>query len=189
MGKFWIEMVVLFGQEITAKWGESCPEEWILNLADVDGRLIAAGLERCRRGEHATDPAKRQFSPNLAGFRALCEMTPEGLPSKEDAYTEAVWLAGDRLAGNEIKPSHQAVWHAAVLTGLEHLRTNAIDGRRDFYKNWQKTLLMVASCTKLEDIPMALPPPTPRRAPEAETAAAREKALNTLTTMFPGGAR
>jgi hypothetical protein len=186
-------MFGLFGTALTATYGDECPEDWITGLADISGGMIALAIERCRKGEHAVDPAKRQYPPNLAGFRALCEPREGdfGLPVSEVAYREAIVLCGDYLAGNRIEPSHPAVWHAAYSAGPSLICENADLGRKEFLRCWRQSTAMVFAGKPFAVIPKALPKPKDDepRAPREVCEAKAQEALAKLTAMFPPRSR
>lgn len=186
-------MFSLFGTALTSTYGDQCPEDWITGLADVPGSMITLAIERCRKGEHAADPAKRQYPPNLAGFRALCEPREGdfGLQSSEAAYREAITLAGDYLAGKRIEPSHPAVWHAAYNAGPSLICENADLGRREFMRCWRLCTAMVIAGKPLATIPKALPKPKDdqQRAPREVCEAKAQEAIAKLNALFPGRKR
>lgn len=173
MGTFWVRFVELFGLRATSQYGEVVPESWVVGLADVPGRLLVIGLERCRRGEHEPDPSRRGWPPNLVAFRALCEPRPEdyGLPADADAYREAVLVMSAHGAGEQIRPSHPAVWHAACQTGPGLLAADEQTSRRLFLEVWRLTVPMVMRGEKLTEIPQRLPPPPVVRKSAEELAA------------------
>jgi len=181
-------MFSLFGTALTATYGDACPEDWITGLADVPGSMITLAIERCRKGEHSADPAKRQYPPNLAGFRALCEPREGdfGLSSSEAAYREAITLSGDYLAGKPIEPSHPAVWHAAYHAGPSLICENADLGRREFLRCWRQATAMVIAGKPLTVIPKALPKPKDDqpRAPREICEAKAQEAMEKINAMF-----
>lgn len=187
--RLWRRMTEIYGWRFVSDYGERPNRTWCEALAGVSGDRVAIGLRRCF-DEH------RERPPTLPKFIELCRPTDAdlGLPSESEAFREAGLLATVRAAGEPIEPSHQAIWHAAVLTGLEHLRfcPNQDQLRRDFGKAWAMTRRIVLDGGDLTPIPNALPPPTPRRLTEAEQAARREhatKSLQQIQQMFPRAGR
>lgn len=182
--RVWLRLAEIYGHRLTSAFGDKPPQPWIAGIAKLTDQQIRTALGRCVADKIA-------WPPTLPEFIALCEPRPEdhNLPSLEDAYREAVMLAGDRLAGKPINPSHPAIWHAADAAGLTLLTQYAEAGKRDFARCWQITVRAVMAGEQLAPIPKALPPPegTPDVLTDQERAerdAARDKALAQLDQMF-----
>lgn len=183
--RVWLRLAEIYGHRLTSAFGDKPPQPWIAGIAQLTSEQIRTALGRCIADKLA-------WPPTLPEFIALSEPRPEdhNLPALEDAYREAVLLAGDRLAGKPINPSHPAVWHAANAAGLTLLTQYAEAGKRDFARCWQITVRAVMAGDQLEPIPKALPAPghKPEVLTDEERAAreqARDKALAQLDEMFP----
>ncbi|WP_147275183.1 replication protein P [Thioalbus denitrificans] len=92
-------------------------QTWRRGLRGITPKQLAFGLSRCAdRGD--------DWPPPLPTFRRWCQPTPEdlGLPGLEQAYREAVRMAGqhESIRGDW---SHPAIYHAATQCGLFELAT------------------------------------------------------------------
>jgi len=110
-----------------------------------DWEYIEGGLSEARLSDS-------DFMPSTGHFLKWCKKhAMSGLPSLDDAYTEAVRHIG-RL---EHDWSHRAVFHAAVQCGRDYLRGKAEEKSRPRFKNcYEKACEDFISGVELHQLPV-----------------------------------
>ncbi|EPO5559740.1 replication protein P [Pseudomonas aeruginosa] len=166
-------------QSIFPAWRQAWPTaEAIANAkrtwikAFMDSGLNS--LEQIRYGIQQCRASGGDFAPSVGKFIKWCNPSPEhlGMPSVEKAYLEAARKAHPAFTGGW---SHQAVYHAATMTGFYEL-TNLSEerSRKLFERNYEATVRMIVSGQPLRQIPKALPESVSIRTPEIGKAALNE---------------
>ena len=171
-------MTEVFGHRWTSQFPRDALDTWAKGLADMDLHQIKRGVEACVAGALA-------WPPTLPEFRELC-LTVPGLPTSDEAWTEAEHIAAKRKPASEC--SHPAIWHAYRECGdLGHMEAEKAE--RKFRRYYAIASRDYAAGKPMADIPPALPPPDPAREltvdEQAERDRKRDEALAKLAAMFP----
>ena len=145
MNKLWERMADAYGHRWESSYGTTPNKTWTDGLAGVTPQMIGAGLSRL-----LSDSNHKTWPPNVFEFRGLCEFVDYGLPSVNDAYSQAVnW---SRLS---IEEKHPAVLFT-LRNGLNQfnwLRLDADKSRKQFDQAWRETLAHVGAGGELQEIP------------------------------------
>lgn len=150
-------------QAIFPTWRNTFPNEEVLNHAKktwVKGFVDAGitSINQIKLGVKHARASKSPFWPAVGEFIDWCKPLPEdfGLPSREDAFAEAIGNLGSYMTAEW---SHVAVQESARNTTMYVLknRTEAV-ARKEFYRNYAVLVNRVIRGENLNiDVPKALP--------------------------------
>lgn len=146
-------------QAIFPAWRYSCPTDKAVEIAKKNWikAFVDEGInsiEQIQLGLKLARKSKNPYMPATGVFIDWCKPSPEdcGLPSREDAFAEAIANLGTFITA---KWSHPAVREAVKATSCYVLRSNSEkDARAAFYRNYG---LLVERVIRGENLMMPIP--------------------------------